>query len=267
MRTLVMGDIHGGLRALKQVLERCGYDKDNDKIIFLGDYVDGWSESAQVIQFLIELQKEAKHDHVFIRGNHDKWCQDWLWHGQSPSMWVMQGGQATINSYIDTEHLTEQSHRDFFKNLVNYYIDEENRGFVHGGFHSRKGLGHEVYQSDYYWDRDLWQLALMSDGRIHLDEGIPQGMRMYKHKEVYVGHTSTCYWNYKHNGVLRITDNTNPNCKVGKMITTPIQACNVWDLDTGGGFKGKLTIMDIDSKQYWQSDYVFGLYPEEKGRT
>ena len=49
-RTLAIGDIHGGLKALKQVLERANVN-ENDKLIFLGDYVDGWSESSQVIQF------------------------------------------------------------------------------------------------------------------------------------------------------------------------------------------------------------------------
>ena len=54
MRTLVIGDIHGGLKALHQVVERANITKD-DHLIFLGDYVDGWSESAQVLQYLIKL--------------------------------------------------------------------------------------------------------------------------------------------------------------------------------------------------------------------
>ena len=33
-----------------------------------------------------------------------------------------------------------------------------------------------------------------------------------------------------------------------------MQRCNVWNLDTGAGYGYKLTIMDIDTKQYWQSD-------------
>jgi serine/threonine protein phosphatase 1 len=44
-RTLVFGDIHGGLRALQQLFERAKITAD-DRLIFLGDYVDGWSESA-----------------------------------------------------------------------------------------------------------------------------------------------------------------------------------------------------------------------------
>ena len=58
-RTLVIGDIHGGLKALKQVLERAEVTP-KDQLIFLGDYVDGWSESSHIIQFLIELSKKKK---------------------------------------------------------------------------------------------------------------------------------------------------------------------------------------------------------------
>ncbi|WP_299517868.1 metallophosphoesterase, partial [uncultured Flavobacterium sp.] len=56
-KTFVIGDIHGGLRALHQVLERSEATK-NDTLIFLGDYVDGWSESPQVISYIIELSKK-----------------------------------------------------------------------------------------------------------------------------------------------------------------------------------------------------------------
>ena len=262
MRTLAVGDIHGGLIALMQVLDKCNYDKLLDKIIFLGDYVDGWSQSAEVIEFLINLQKDATETHIFIRGNHDKWCQDWLKTGANPLIWNQQGGQSTLDSYVRTGFLIEDSHRDFFKNLDNYYVDDQNRGFVHGGFNSRKGLGHEHYESDYYWDRDLWQLALLSHDRTH-EDGTPQSRRFEKHKEIYIGHTSTGNWKCKphypefHNEKQEIKNGA---------ITVPMNRCNVWNLDTGGGFEGKLTIMDIDTKEFWQSDFVNELYSNEKGR-
>ena len=62
-RTLVIGDIHGGLKGLTQVLTKCQLQKE-DHLIFLGDYVDGWSESAQVINFLIELEKEYQRNNT-----------------------------------------------------------------------------------------------------------------------------------------------------------------------------------------------------------
>ena len=58
-RILVIGDIHGGLKAINQVFERAKVTTD-DRLIFLGDYVDGWSESPQVLDFLIELYTLSK---------------------------------------------------------------------------------------------------------------------------------------------------------------------------------------------------------------
>lgn len=46
-----------------------------------------------------------------------------------------------------------------------------------------------------------------------------------------------------------------------------MNACNVWNIDTGAGFYGNLSAMDIDTKQYWQADSVLQLYPGEKGRN
>ncbi len=42
MRTFAIGDIHGGLKALIQLLNKLEV-KDDDTLIFVGDYVDGVS--------------------------------------------------------------------------------------------------------------------------------------------------------------------------------------------------------------------------------
>jgi serine/threonine protein phosphatase 1 len=44
-RNLVIGDIHSGLKAVEQVLKRAEITPE-DRLIFLGDYVDGWSEAV-----------------------------------------------------------------------------------------------------------------------------------------------------------------------------------------------------------------------------
>ena len=271
-RTLVIGDIHGALKALIQVLERCGYNHKEDQLIFLGDYVDGWSESAELVEYLIQLKEEAEIKPIFIKGNHDAWCQEWLNTGLKKDMWVMQGGQATLDSYIKTGLLVKQEHRDFFNSLHNYYVDEENRGFVHGGFRSKNGLGHEAYESDYYWDRTLWEIAvavhhnyigtILEPESTDFDEFYrPLPYRFEKHKEVYIGHTSTTNWMAREHL---------PEKKYGQVSGTPISVpmnrCNVWNMDTGCGWNGRLSIMDIDTKEVWQSDFVKTLYPNEKGR-
>ena len=64
-RTLVIGDIHGGLRALHQIMERAKVNT-TDTLIFLGDYVDGWSQSPQVIDYLIDITGTPSHYYNYL---------------------------------------------------------------------------------------------------------------------------------------------------------------------------------------------------------
>lgn len=240
-RTLVIGDIHGGLRALKQVFERASVSK-NDQLIFLGDYVDGWSETPELIEYLINLSKIQQC--IFILGNHDLWCSRWLEMGATNPIWLEHGGKQTIQNYIKTGFLIREEHRQFFKDLKNYHIDEQNRLFVHAGFTSMHGVRQEVNENNFCFDRTLWESARILK---HVDEAKRSEIqtRLDLYKEIYIGHTPTI--NYK--------------------IDQPIQAHNLWNIDTGAAFTGKLTIMDINSKEFWQSDPLPELYPNEKGRN
>lgn len=241
MRTFAVGDIHGGLKALTQVLNKVGV-KDGDKLLFVGDYVDGWSESAQVIQFLIELSE--KINCVFIKGNHDVWCEEWLRSGDVNPTWYMHGGKETMESYDGFSEEDKNSHLELFENMPLYYLDEENRLFLHAGFTSMKGVENEVFKTTLYFDRTLWEMALTMDKRIEKhSELYPKRLTLYK--EVFIGHTPTI----------------NFNCDV------PMNAINVWNIDTGAAFTGKLSVVNVDTKEVFQSDNLPALYPNEKGRN
>ncbi|WP_460217801.1 metallophosphoesterase [Psychroserpens sp. MEBiC05023] len=241
MRKLVIGDIHGGLRALTQLLERLKLTKD-DQLIFVGDYVDGWSESAQVIQYLIELSKT--NDCIFIKGNHDVWCEDWLRTGQGEAVWLAHGGQETVGSYKDFSEDEKKQHLYFFEDMSLYHIDDENRLFIHAGFTSMHGVEREVHKENFYFDRTLWEMALTMDKRIAKDSALyPNRLKHYN--EIYIGHTPTI--NFKQ--------------------SQPMHAVNVWNVDTGAAFIGKLSAVDINTKEIFQSDVLTELYPDELGRN
>lgn len=240
-RTLVIGDIHGGLQALIQLIERARVTKD-DTLIFLGDYVDGWSESAETIQYLIELNQKQKC--VFILGNHDLWCGRWLATGTTNPIWLAHGGKETVASYIKTSYLTNLKHKEFFQNLKEYYIDIENRLFLHAGFTSMHGVKKEEYASNYYFDRTLWEMVISMDKKV-TKNSVLFPKRLQHYTEIYIGHTPTT--NYKQE--------------------KPMHAINIWNIDTGAAFKGKLSCIDINTKEVWQSDEVYTLYPTEKGRN
>jgi serine/threonine protein phosphatase 1 len=241
MRTLVIGDIHGGLHALHQIMERARVTT-KDTLIFLGDYVDGWSQSPQVIDYLIELQK--KQNCICIRGNHDDLLLEWLNKSSDNLMWHKHGGEATVVAYETVDAQTRQKHIEFLQSLNNFYLDEQNRLFVHAGFTNMNGVDFEYFPGLFYWDRTLWETALALNKTMKSDDLFyPKRLTLYN--EIYIGHT--------------------PVSRIGKTI--PVQMACVWNLDTGAAFKGPLTIMDVDSKEYWQSEPLMTLYPNEKGRN
>jgi serine/threonine protein phosphatase 1 len=240
-RTLVIGDIHGAYKALVQVLERASIT-ENDTLIFLGDYVDGWSESCNVIEYLMDLKE--KYTCLFIRGNHDTWCESWLKLANAEPTWTQHGGKNTIESYGLYEVEKWEKHIDFFEAMINYHVDESNNLFIHAGYSSMHGPEKEIYASNYSWDRTLWEMALTMDKHIKIDSKLyPKRLKLFN--EIYIGHTPTLHYD----------------------VEEPMNAINVWNIDTGAGFYGKLTVLDIHTKEFWQSDVVNTLYPLEKGRN
>lgn len=243
-KTFVIGDIHGGLKALFQVLERAKVSK-NDTLIFLGDFVDGWSESPAVLDFLIALEKT--HNCIFIKGNHDDLLLKWLCkdnEGFDERMWFNHGGEASALSYQNIENSTKEKHIQFLLSLQDYHLDDENRLFIHAGFTNVRGVKHEFFTRLFYWDRTLWETALAMDNQLSKDAlTYPNRLKLYK--EIYIGHT--------------------PVTKIDETI--PINKACVWNVDTGAAFQGKLTIMDVDTKEFWQSDNLPDLYTNEKGRN
>lgn len=263
MRTLVMGDIHGGYKALMQCLKRSNFDYEKDTLIQLGDVTDGWSEVSSCVAELLKIKNL-----IAIRGNHDYWFEHWLRYGKHPVSWL-HGGDGTLVSYcriLNKEYVATMggyttnllpsdlpdSHYQFFTSKqIPYYVDSENRLYVHGGLNRHHPIDNTVYNSEdvLMWDRDFWMAAL-SYGKIEPDDEVKYPNRgKFKvngdFKEIYIGHTATVSW------------------KTDK----PINAAHVWNLDTGCGFKGKLTIMDVNTKEYWQSDLLNELYINEKGRN
>lgn len=240
-RTLVIGDIHGGLRALHQVLEKAKVSP-NDKLIFLGDYVDGWSDSPKVIDFLIEL--EQSHQCFFIRGNHEEMVFRWLSAGDDNAEWRFHGGQSTVDAYRDLDIHTKDRHIAFLDRLNDFYIDEQNRLFIHAGFTNQKGVHYEFFRGMFCWDRTLWETALSLNPALSPeDQFYPKRLTLYT--EIFIGHT--------------------PVTRIGS--TVPVNKANLWNVDTGAAFKGRLTIMDVDSKDFWQSDPLNELYIDERGRN
>lgn len=229
MRTFVLGDSHGAYRAFLQVMERSAFNYEEDRLICLGDVSDGWPEVPELVEEILKI----KHL-IWVRGNHDQWLKDFLKEGKQPDVWVLQGGAYTRDSYLFRRPELREKHLAFLRHTPFYYVDDQNRLFVHGGF--EPGVPMEKQDKMVLmWDRRLWDNRNNSETK-----RVP----ILQFKEVYVGHTSIYRFSHK-----------------------PIQNGNVWFMDTGGGWEGVLSLMDIDTKEIFQSDVVAELYPETRGRN
>jgi serine/threonine protein phosphatase 1 len=231
-RQFVVGDIHGNYKALIQCFERCRIDYNTDQLICLGDIYDGYPDSYEVAEELLKL-----NNLIMIMGNHDVWMYDYFTKGSLEYLHLSQGGQASIDSY--QTHGIPDSHITLLESTLPYYIDGHNRLFVHGGFDVNLPIEQQSID-DLTWDRSLIHYAYNCEHTKSCT--IPNRLKIFN--EIYIGHTTVENYN----------------------STTPLRLCNVWCMDTGAGYDGKLSIMDINTKEFWQSDTGTELYGSNQGR-
>lgn len=166
---------------------------------------------------------------TYILGNHDFWTLEWMENETIDDVWYSQGGKATIDSYngqVPAHHIS------FLKKARPYFKLGE-KVFVHAGVvHGIPLERHTLHTL--LWDRNLSRIAIE-----HYQVG-----EIQKHTDfeaVYVGHTPI---------------------GGGK----PLKAGDVWLLDTGAGWSGVLSIMNIETEEYFTSDPVPELYAGIEGR-
>lgn len=241
MRRLVIGDIHGNLIGMKQVLERAKFNEQEDLLIGLGDYNDGWPDSFEVIEYLRKLPNFKG-----VRGNHDDYLLLYFEEYHTHWNWLRNGGGTTLESYGRANHPDfHKFHKEFLQSLP-YYLELDKKLFVHGGVRWKnqtdEGINIKLHSPEFLtWDRELFQDVAYC---IKFNRDI--GINIHPYEEIFIGHTTTQLVNED---------------------LLPINKYGIYLLDQGGGWNGKLTVMDIDTKEFWQSDFVPNLYPNIKGRT
>jgi serine/threonine protein phosphatase 1 len=223
MRTFVMGDIHGAYRALEQCLRRSDFDDDHDRLILLGDLCDRRDEVHLVFERLLAIQ----HLDLVI-GNHDLWALSWAETGAAPRIWTSQGGSDTIRSYGGNP--MPEAHADLLRGALPYLVSTDNRLFVHGGYDTSVPIDRQDIEQ-LVWDRSLLQQALNHENR-----GISHAFGGYT--QIYIGHTPTLVFDSE----------------------SPLHLCNLWAMDTGAGFRGRLSMMEIYEETLIQSEPVSKLY-------
>ncbi len=167
---------------------------------------------------------------IYLMGNHDYWTLEWMMHNDRKEIWTMQGGAATLLSYGNRP---DARHRQFLSEALPYFV-LDNRLFVHGGFDVHRPIAEQPLEV-LIWHRDLARKALEC-----YFKGIDT--KLHEYDTVYLGHTPIPF-------------------------DKPLHSCGVWLMDTGAGWKGVLSMMNIDTNEVFTSNAVPSLYPEVPGRA
>ena len=74
MATIAVGDVHGNLAALDDLLGQLRtVTSEGDVVVFLGDYIDRGPESKACVDAILALKHDVAAEVVCLRGNHEDW--------------------------------------------------------------------------------------------------------------------------------------------------------------------------------------------------
>lgn len=144
-RLIAIGDIHGCAAALDGLLEIIAPGAD-DRLVFLGDYVDRGPDSRGVIDRVLGLRDT--HDVVTLMGNHEEMMLHVV-DGRSPiGAWFRCGGRETMASYAPDSGLKDipDSHIEFLRSLLDYH-EEDDFFFLHANYAAGESLDRQPVEA------------------------------------------------------------------------------------------------------------------------
>lgn len=224
-RLLAIGDLHGCHDSLVALLEKVQPTKD-DKLLFLGDFIDRGAKVVETIDLLIELK--STYDCVFLKGNHDHMMLSGLARGgQDYQIYCINGGEQTLKQYRELSNwygpteglsLLPSDHRKFFDECVWTY-ETDDFFFVHAGVRPKISLDKQQIH-DMIWIRDDFLY-------VDYDWG----------KTIVHGHSTMT------------PDNADEYSK---------RYSNKINLDTGACYGYALTCMDVLTREKWRVEQQVG---------
>lgn len=192
-----VGDIHGCSATLyKLITEEIRLQK-NDKLIFVGDYIDRGPDSKGVIDIILDLYNK-NYDVTCLMGNHEEMFIESDTDDEIYEHWLTNcGGKFTLQSLnITTYDELHDTYKYFFKTLLHYKTLNNKYIIVHAGLNFRNidlfedkyallwerntQINHEVLQNrkiihghtPQLLDKTIEQLNLISEHKIiNIDNG------------------------------------------------------------------------------------------------
>jgi serine/threonine protein phosphatase 1 len=169
MNIYAVGDIHGCLDQLEQLLDDVQPDLEKDLLLFVGDYIDRGPESRGVVDYIIRLREQYPRERIVcLKGNHEAMFLDFL-EGRERELFLFNGGMSTLRDYWGDnwdrkELVLPPEHEQFYQELQPYY-ETPDYIFVHGGLKPALPLAEQV-EEDLLWIRGEFIASLEDFGRL-----------------------------------------------------------------------------------------------------
>ncbi len=165
----VIGDIHGRLDALERLMAKIGPDLEQDRLLFMGDYIDRGPHPKGVVDYVLCLQNSAPPEQVIcLKGNHEAMFLNFL-EGRDADLFLANGGFSTLKDYWGEDWdrreklVLPPDHEAFYRGLRLYYETPEYI-FVHGGLRPGVPLK-EQDEEDLLWIRGEFIVSMEDFGR------------------------------------------------------------------------------------------------------
>lgn len=196
-KIFVVGDIHGCLDMFSRLMDKIKWEPAQDRLIFIGDYIDRGKNPKGVVDYILALTKCSDRIECLI-GNHEAIFLDYL-SGKDRGLFLFNGGWSTIESYQGNklkspDSLVPKDHLAFYKSLKTY-IELQDFYIVHAGFRPGVEIENQSLE-DMVWIRERFIYSdydfgkkvifghtpfsepLVSKNKIGLDTGAVYGNRL-----------------------------------------------------------------------------------------
>ena len=185
-RRFAIGDIHGCLKTLRTLIENEIHLLKDDKVFFIGDFIDRGPDSKGVLDYTASLIRDG-YNIQSVKGNHEEMLLESLIDERFLAGWLYNGAEATLNSFgIDpglfvTTDSVKKIHQKYIDQLekLPYYIELQDFIIVHAGFN--------YYMQNPYddnmamvWSRDMQFDAEKSAGRSVIHGHTPVSLETIK---------------------------------------------------------------------------------------
>ncbi|OGP88634.1 MAG: metallophosphatase [Deltaproteobacteria bacterium RBG_19FT_COMBO_43_11] len=199
-RIFAIGDIHGCLEKLEDLIEVITANPKKDKLIFIGDYIDRGSFSREVVEHVIGLKNKFKNV-ICLLGNHEQMFLNYL-EGVDEEMYLYNGGKPTLSGYgikssdppDERKKKMPKTHLFFYRSLLPYYQTKDYL-FIHAGLipavplkkqttYDLLWIRHEFIDSDYDFGKRVifghtpLSRPLVMENKIGIDTGAVYGGKL-----------------------------------------------------------------------------------------